>query len=138
MAEDITGQAAVTVSREGGAILEFEDTSVLNGWMLAYVGPNGDSTDTQAYPAERGRGRALQVIDGAFSVTMPPLPVGGPYYLTLVRVGGTGDAPSLTSNTFITAVPQQIPSRVLKLRGKLYAELKVGHRSVSALEYPQT
>ena len=137
MAEDITGQAAVTVSREGGTILEFVDTSVLNGWMLAYIGPNGDNTDTPAYPVERGRGMALQVIDGAFSVTTPPLAVGGPYYLTLVRVGGMGDAPSLTSNTFITVVPQQVPNRVLKLRGRLYADLKVGYRSVDALEYPQ-
>lgn len=137
MVESLTGQAAVTISNAGGTILAFEDQNVLDGWMLAYIGPAGDDTDEPAYPAERGRGMAVRVLSGAFRIAAPVLAVGGPYYLTLVRVGGTGDFASLTSNTFITVVPRGLDSQTFTLRSRFYAELKVGPREPDGVEYPQ-
>lgn len=137
MVESLTGQAAVTISSAGGTILAFEDQNVRDGWMLAYIGSEGDDTDEPAYPAERGKGMAVRVLGGAFRIAAPVLAVGGPYYLTLVRVGGTGDFASLTSNAFITVTPKALDSQTFSLRNRFYRELKVGPRTPDGVEYPQ-
>ena len=137
MAESISSLAAMTASHDGGAQLDFEETSVLNGEFLVYVGASGDATDALAWPAARGRGRRILVSDGAFSIVLPELAPGGPYKLFMLRVKGTGDAPSLTSNAFLTIVPAQLRSRVFSYRSGMHPKMEVGPRESSKVEYPQ-
>lgn len=137
MAESISALSNVSAPCDGGFRLDFEETTVLDGEFHVYVGPAGDTTDTPALPSVRGRGRRVVVVDGAFSVVLPELALGGPYYMHMVRVRGVGDSATLTSNAFLTIVPAQLRSRVFGLRAKMHPKTDVGPREAAGVEYPQ-
>jgi hypothetical protein len=109
------------------------------GVYQVYVGPNGNSTDPQAYNGTPGSGGTdVEFVDVSLSKTapargvyFPPLPIGGPYTITLVG------SSTLTLAASVTVVAHASPSKMLGLRGTLPRQYATGPRSIVQTRYPQ-
>lgn len=110
------------------------------GTYNIYVGPNGDATDPQAFngtPGSGSEGITITTVSGSNTtgtMYLPELPVGGPYNLYLIPVGG-GDA--VTVENAVTVYPASFGSKTLSLRKLLPNFYDVGPRKHEQESFPQ-
>jgi hypothetical protein len=105
-----------------------------------YVGPTGTVADPQVYNGIPGSGGFLIqfaiVSPGVTAPTkpvfLPPLPIGGPYTITLVD-GMT----TIVTDPAVTVVPAQFSTGTSNLRRVLPQNYATGPRTVLMVKFPQ-
>ena len=147
-----TAQAAVpptfsvspaTVERDGGyeVVIAIGGDGVSAGTYRIHVGPAGDSTDRTCYSGVFGAADEVEIPAGPVSivVTVPPLPVGGPYRFYFEQTtGDSGAFLSFQTVPLLSVVPHLFRSGRLSIRRLFSRHMNVGARLPNRVEFPQT
>lgn len=131
----------ITIENKGGGPVDLAGTIAAGTYRITVTG-TGQTPDPAVYNGNPGSGgQDVVFVDQGAGVTkpshdvyLPPLPVGGPYTLTLspVPTGGSAVTPAV-----VTVVPETWDSRTFEIRRPHPPRNAAGPRSPRTIKYPQ-
>ncbi len=122
------------VDNEGGEKITVTLTNVTDGQYNIHLGPLGTALDPIMYSGISGNGNTVTLTGGVFGAVTPPLPVGGPYRLTLVPLPS---GITQVTEPAVTVIPHLMREKVFSMRRNLSPRWKLGSRRIVTERFPQ-